>query len=51
MAKLRMIQPSNIWKGRVIPTFLKLKIMKCLVSPVMTYGCEALTMMKDYTKR
>ena len=50
MAKLRMIQLNDIWKDRGISTALKLNIIKCLVWPVMTYGCEAWTMKKDDTK-
>ena len=46
MAKQRMVQLNNIWKDRSIPTNLKMKILKCLVWPIMLYGCEAWTTKK-----
>ena len=51
MAKSRMIQLNNIWKDRSIPYQLKMKILKCLVWPVMLYGCESWTQRKDDEKR
>ena len=42
-----MIQLNNIWKDRSLPLQLKSKIFKCLVWPVMTYGCESWTLKKD----
>ena len=41
-----MIQLNNIWKDHWIPLNLKLKLLKCLVWPVMTYGCESWTQKK-----
>ena len=41
MAKNKMTQLNNIWKDHSIPTKLKLKLLKILVWPVMTYGCES----------
>ena len=41
MAKNRMVQLNNIWKDHSIPKSLKLKLLKCLVWPVLLYGCEA----------
>ena len=43
MAKKRMIELKNVWKDRAIPSNLKLKILQCLVWPVMLYGCETWT--------
>jgi len=40
MAKNKMTQLNNIWKDRSIPIDLKLKLLKCLVWPVMIYGSE-----------
>ena len=47
MAKQKMVQLNNIWKDRGIPLFLKLKILKCLIWPVVLYGCEAWTLRKE----
>lgn len=47
MAKGRMIQLNNIWKDHSIPLDLKTKILKCLVWPVMLYGCESWTQRKE----
>jgi len=42
-----MIQLNNIWKDHSIPLDLKTKILKCLVWPVMLYGCESWTQRKE----
>ena len=47
MAKQKMLQLNNIWKDRGIPNDLKVQILKCLVWPVMLYGCEAWTLRKE----
>ena len=47
MAKNKMTQLNNIWKDRSIPIDLKLKLLKCLVWPVMIYGCESWAQRKD----
>lgn len=47
MAKQKMLQLNNIWKDRGIPNQLKIQILKCLVWPVMLYGCEAWTLRKE----
>ena len=47
MAKQKMVQLNNIWKDRGIPLFLELKILKCLIWPVVLYGCEAWTLRKE----
>ena len=41
MAKNRMVQLNNIWKDHRIPKSLKLKLLKCVVWPVLLYGSEA----------
>ena len=46
-----MIQLNNIWKDRGIPNFLKIDILKCLIWPVVTYGCEAWTMKKEEDRK
>ena len=51
MAKQKMIQLNNIWKDRGIPIFLKIDILKCLIWPVVTYGCEAWTMKKEEDRK
>ena len=51
MAKQRMVQLNNVWKDRSIPTELKVKILKCLVWPIMLYGCETWTTKKAEEKR
>ena len=51
MAKQKMIQLNNIWKDRGILNFLKIDILKCLIWPVVTYGCEAWTMKKEEDRK
>lgn len=51
MAKQKMIELNNIWKDRGISLDLKLKILKCLIWPVITYGCEAWTLRKSETTK
>ena len=47
----KMVQLNNIWKDHGIPIDLKLKLLKCLIWPVMLYGCEAWTQKKADDKR
>ena len=51
MAKQKMLQLNNIWKDRSIPNQLKMFLLKCLVWPVLMYGCEAWTLRKEEEKR
>ena len=51
MAKGKMIQLKNIWKDRSIPINLKLRILKCLIFPVLMYGCEAWTLRNKEEER
>ena len=51
MAKRKMIQLNNIWKDRGIPTALKVQVLKCLIWPVILYGCEAWTCRKADEKK
>ena len=51
MAKQKSIELNNIWKDRGIPTALKMTILKCLVWPVVLYGCEAWTLKQDDQNR
>ena len=51
MAKQKSIELNNIWKDRGIPTALKIAILKCLVWPVVLYGCEAWTLKQDDQNR
>ena len=51
MAKNKMLQLKNIWKDHSIPPLLKQKLLKCLIWPVMLYGCEAWTQEKEDNKR
>ena len=46
MAKAKMIQLKNIWKDRSIAIDLKLRMLRCLIWPVLMYGCEAWTLRK-----
>ena len=46
MAKHKMVELNNLWKDRGIPNELKVKLLKCLIWPVMIYGCEAWTLKK-----
>ena len=51
MAKQKMLQLNNIWKDRSIPNQLKMFLLKCLVWPVLMYGCEAWTLRKEEEQR
>ncbi|GFS09341.1 reverse transcriptase-like [Elysia marginata] len=51
MAKKKMIELNNVWKDHNIPIELKLKLLKCLIWPIMMYGCEAWSQKKDDDKR
>ena len=46
MGKSKMTELNNIWKDRSIPFQLKIKLLKCLIWPVVIYGCEAWTLRK-----
>ena len=47
MAKQRMVELTNIWKASSISTSLKIRLMKCLVWTVVTYGAEGWTLRKE----
>ena len=51
MAKSRMIQLNNIWKDHGVPINLKVRLLKCLVWPVLLYGCEAWCQKQTDNKR
>ena len=51
MGKTKMTELNNIWKDRNIPKDLKIKLLKCLIWPVVMYGCEAWTLRKADEKR
>ena len=51
MAKNKMLQLNNIWKDHSLPIHLKMKLLECLVWPVMLYGCETWTQKKEDNKR
>ena len=50
-AKQNMVHLNNIWKDHSLPLQLKLKILKCLICPVMMYGCAAWTLIKADKKK
>ena len=47
MGKSKMTELNNIWKDRSIPYQLKVKLLKCLIWPVVMYWCEAWTLRKE----
>ena len=47
MAKKKMVDLNSVWKDRGIPTALKVKLLKCLIWPVMLYGSETWTLKCD----
>ena len=47
MAKKKMVDLNSVWKDRGIPTSLKIKLLKCLIWPVMLYGSETWTLKCD----
>ena len=51
MAKQKMIQLNNIWKDKGVPRELKIRILKCLIWPVVLYGSEAWALRKDDENR
>ena len=51
MAKQKMLQLRNLWKDSSIPTELKIRLLKCLIWPVVMYGCEAWTLRKSEESR
>ena len=51
MAKQKMLQLLNLWKDSSIPTELKIRLLKCLIWPVIMYGCEAWTLRKSEESR
>ena len=42
---------QKIWKGHSIPISTKMPLMRALVWPVATYGCESWTIENDEEKR
>jgi len=42
---------QKIWKGHSIPISTKIRLMKALVWPVATYGCESWTLRKNEETR
>ena len=50
-AKQKMVHLNNIWKDHSMSLQLKLKILKCLICPVMVYGCAAWTLRKSDERR
>ena len=50
-AKQKMVHLNNIWKDHSLPLQLKLKILKCLICPVMMYGYAAWTVRKADERR
>ena len=51
MAKKRMVDLNNIWKDKTIGKQLKVKIVKCLIWTVTTYGAEGWTLKKKDEKK
>lgn len=46
-----MVKLTKMWKNKAISTNTKLRLMKALVWPVATYGCEAWTLKKEEERR
>ena len=44
IAKKKALDPTNVWKNRNIDKNVKIKLVKTLIWPVITYGAEAWTM-------
>lgn len=47
MGTMVMIKLTKLWKNKAISTKTKLRLMRALVWPVATYGCEAWTLKKE----
>ena len=41
IAKQKMVQLNNIWNDKGVHRELKIRILKCLIWPVVLYGSEA----------
>ena len=46
MGMSAMVELTKIWKNKSVSTVTKLRLMKALVWPVATYGCESWTLKK-----
>ena len=46
-----MVKRNNIWKDKGIPLALTIKLLKCLIWPVIMYGCEAWTLRKQESEK
>jgi hypothetical protein len=51
MVKQKMVQLNNIWKDKGVPRELKIRILKCLIWPVVLYGSKAWVLRKDDENR
>ena len=51
MGKARMVELSTIWNDRNISQKLKLKLLKCLIWTVITYGAEGWTLRQTDVKK
>ena len=46
-----MVKLTKIWKNKSLSTVTKLRVIKTLVWPVMSYGCKAWTLKLEEEKR
>jgi hypothetical protein len=44
MSKVAMKKLKKIWKDKSISEQLKVRLVECLVFPILMYGCEAWTL-------
>ncbi len=51
MGMAAMVKLTKMWKNKAVSTNTKLRLMKALVWPVATYGCEAWTLKKEEERR
>jgi hypothetical protein len=51
MGMAAMIKLTRLWKNKSVSTSTKLRLMKALVWPVATYGCEGWTLKKEEENR
>ena len=51
MGKQKMLQLVDIWKDKSLANELKLRILNCLILPVVMYGCKAWVLRKNEEDR
>jgi hypothetical protein len=51
MSKIAMKKLTKIWRDNSISNELKVRLVQCLVFPILMYGCEAWTLRQKEKKK